>query len=80
MLAANDEQAKERCMEVYGRDERKVKRCIYQGKMKVNNQFGRKNEDVNGKRKLFWKEMSNAKGGELQQNKGWKWKVSTRRG
>ena len=28
-------------------------------------------EDVNGNRKLFWKEVSNVKGGELQQNKGW---------
>ena len=27
------------------------------------------NEDVNGNRKLFWKEVSNVKG-ELQQNKG----------
>ena len=37
-------------------------------------QFGRKmNEDVNRNRKLFWKEMSNVKGGELQQNKEWKW-------
>ena len=29
---------------------------------KINEQFGRKrNEDVNGNRKLFWKEVSNAK-------------------
>ena len=35
----------------------------YQSKKKVNEQFGRKmNEDVNGNRKLFWKEVSNAKG------------------
>ena len=50
----------------------KVKRCIYQSKKKVNEQFGRKNEDVSENRKLFWKGMNNAKGGELQQNKGWK--------
>ena len=32
-------------------------------KKKVNEQFGRKiNEDVNGNRKLFWKEVSNGKG------------------
>ena len=52
---------------------RKVKGCIYHSKKKVNEQLGKKmNEDVNGNRKLFWKEASNANGGkvELQQNKG----------
>ena len=45
-----------------GEKKRKVKRCIIQRKKKVNEQFGRKmNEDVNGNRKLFWKEVSNAK-------------------
>ena len=45
------------------REEEKVKRCIIQRKMKVNKQFGRKMiEDVSGNRKLFWKEVSNAKG------------------
>ena len=57
-------------MDAYREEKRKVKRCIYQSK---NEQFGRKtNEDSNGNRKLFWKEVSNEKGGELQQNKGWK--------
>ena len=42
--AASDEEAKERCMEAY-KGERKVKRCIYQSKKKVNVQFGRK---ING--------------------------------
>ena len=33
---------------------RKVKKCIYQRKKKVKEQFGRKmNEDVNGNKKLF---------------------------
>ena len=49
-------------------EKRKVKRCIYQTKNKVKEQFGRKiKEDVNFNRKLFLKEVSNAKGGELQQ-------------
>ena len=44
-------------MEVYREEKRNVKKCIYQSKKKVKEQFGRKkNEDVNGKRKLFWKE------------------------
>ena len=35
--------------------------------MKVNEQFGRKkNEDVNGNRKLFWKKVSNGKGGKVE--------------
>ena len=33
----------------------------------VNKQFGRKiNEDLNGNRKLFWKEVSNATGGKVE--------------
>ena len=34
--------------------------------------FGRKmNEDVNRNTKLFWKEVSNAKEGKAEENKGW---------
>ena len=45
---------------------------------KVNEQFGKNmNEDVNVNRKLFWIEVSNRKGGESQQNKGWKWEAGT---
>ena len=48
--------AKERCMEAYRVDKRKSKRCIYQYKKKVNEQFGRKmNDDVSRDWKLFWK-------------------------
>ena len=54
-------------MEAYREEKRKVKRCIYPIKKKVNEQFGRKmNEDMNGNRKLFQKEMSNAKGGKVE--------------
>ena len=36
-------------------------------KKNVNKQFGKKmNEDVNGNEKLFWKEVSNAKGGKVE--------------
>ena len=80
----SDEEIKERYMEAYREEKRKVKRCIIQSKKKINEQFGRKmNEDVNRNRKLFWKEVSNAKGeklGELQQSKGWKWEVATGEG
>ena len=52
MLAGSDEETKERCMEAYREEKRKVKRCIIQSKKKENEQFGRKmNEDVNGNRK-----------------------------
>ena len=62
MLATSDEEAKERCMKAYRKEKRKVKRCIYQSKKKVNEQFGRNmNEDVNGNRKLFWKEWKEEK-------------------
>ena len=57
MLVARNEDAKERCMEAYREEKRKVKRCIYQNKNIVNEQFGRKlNQDVKRSRKLFWKE------------------------
>ena len=64
-------------MEAY-RQKRKVKRCTLQRKKTVNEQFGRMmNEDVNGNGILFWKEVSNAKGGDLLQNKGSKWEAGT---
>ena len=59
VLGARDEDARERCLEVYKEEKRKVKRCIYQSKEEVQEQFGRKmNQNVNGNRKLFWKEVS----------------------
>ena len=53
-MVPSDEETKERCMEAHREENRKVKRCIYQGKKKVNEQFERRmNGDVNGNRKLF---------------------------
>ena len=44
-------------MEAYKEEKRMVKRCIYKSK-EVQEQFGRKmNQDENGNRKLFWKEV-----------------------
>ena len=41
--------------------------CIYQSKKEVQEQFGRKmNQDVNGNRILFWKEVSKENGGKVQ--------------
>ena len=36
MLAASDEEAKQSCIEAYKEENKKVKRCIYQSKRKVN--------------------------------------------
>ena len=67
MLAASDEETKERCMEAYREERRKVKRCIIQSKDKINEEFGKKmNEDVNGYGKSFWKEVSNVKRGKVE--------------
>ena len=67
MLSVSVEEPKERCMEAYKEERRKVKRCIYQSKKKVNEQFGRKmNEDLNGNMKLFCKEVSNSKRGKVE--------------
>ena len=50
-VSASGEEAKERCIEAYREEKRKVKRCIIQSKKRVNEQFGRKmKEDVNGNR------------------------------
>ena len=54
VLGARDESAKERCMGAYREEKRKRKRCIYQSRKEVNEQFGRKmNQDLNGNRKLL---------------------------
>ena len=36
VLAASNEETKERCMEAYREEKRKVKRCIIRSKEKVN--------------------------------------------
>ena len=66
-MEASYEETKERFMEAYREEKRIVKKCIIQSKKKVNEQFGRKmNENVNGNRKLFWKEVSNVKRGKVE--------------
>ena len=65
MLGARDEDARDRCLEIYKEEKRKVKRCLYQSKKEVQEQFGRKmNQNVSGNRKLFWKEVSKVNGGK----------------
>ena len=47
------------------RRRKKVKRCIYQSKEEVQEQFGRKmNQDGNGK--LFWKEVTKVNGVKVE--------------
>ena len=41
VLEPRDEDAKERCLEVYKEEKLKVKRCIYQSKEEVQEQFGK---------------------------------------
>ena len=44
----------------------RLKGIYIRANKKVNEQFGRKtNKDVNRNRKLFWEELSNAKGGKV---------------
>ena len=46
----------EDALEAYIQEKRKVKRCTYQSKKEVQEQFRRKmNQDMNGNRKLFCK-------------------------
>ena len=64
MLAASDEEVKEG---VWKRTEKRRKRIKNKSQMKVNEQFESKIiEDMNGNRKLFWKEVSNTKGGKVE--------------
>ena len=67
MLGARDEDAREKCLEVYKEKNRKVKRCIYQSKKEFQEQSGRNmNHDVNENRKLFWKEVNTGNGGKVE--------------
>ena len=71
VLGARDEDAKERCLQFYKEKKRKVKRCIYQRKKEVQEQFGRKmNQDANGNRKLFWKEVIKANSNRIKDGNG----------
>ena len=66
-MGARDEDAREMCLEVYKEEKRKVKRCIYHSKREVQEQSGRKmNQNMNGNRKLFWKDVSKANGGKVK--------------
>src|SRR5678815_2009777 len=67
VLKANDEVSKERCLELYKEEKRNTKRCIRRRRQEVNEQFGRRmNGDIQGNRKLFWKEARKVK----NENKG----------
>ena len=53
-IKARDADAWERRFEVYKEEKRNVKRCIYQSKEEVQEQFRRKmNEELNGNRKFL---------------------------
>ena len=68
-VGARDKDARGRYLEVYKEEKRKVKRYINQSKKEVQEQFGRKMyQDVNGNRKLFWKEVSKANGGKVEKS------------
>ena len=60
MLGARDEDARERSLEVYKEEKRKVKRCIYQSKEEIQEQFGGRVENSNkikdGNRRLVLEE------------------------
>ena len=83
VLGARDEDARERCLKVYKEEKRKVKSYICRSKEEVQEQFGGKmNQDMNGNRKLFWKEVNKANGGKVENSNktkdgngtGWYWK------
>ena len=58
-----DEDVRERCLEVYKEEKKKIKRCIYQSNKEVQEKFGR---NMNGNRKLFWNELSKVNGGNVE--------------
>ena len=78
MLGPKDEMQKKNVWKFTIKKREKVKRCINQSRKEVQEQFGRKiNQDANGNREFFWKEVSETNDGkvELQKNKGWKLKI-----
>ena len=63
VLGARDKDAREKCLEIYKEEKKKVKRSIYQSKEEVKEWFERKViQDVTENRKLFRKEVSKANG------------------
>ena len=51
----------------FAKKKKKVKRCIYQSKKEVNEQFGRKmNQYVDGNKKSFWKDVSKVNGRKVE--------------
>ena len=54
LLGARDEHTKERCMEAYKEEVRKVKSCIYRSKGEVH------------KQEIVWKKVSTANGGKVE--------------
>ena len=69
VLEARGNVEKDNCMEVYKEEKRKIKRCtiIFENKKEVNNRFERKmNEDVDGNKNLFLKEVSKMNGGKVE--------------
>ena len=62
-LGARDEEAKERCLEVYKEEKRKVKRCVCQSK-EVHEQFGRKINQGNKLEIVF--ERGKESGGRME--------------
>ena len=67
VLGARDKEAKERYLEPYKEEEWKVKSCIYKSKKDVKEQLGRDmNQDVNGNRKLFRKDVSKENRGKVE--------------
>ena len=68
-------------MKAYIKIKKKISRKKKENKKKVYILGQKENsEDMNENMKLVWKEVNNAKGVELQQNKGWKWEAGTGRG
>ena len=67
LLGARDDDAKELYIQVYQEEKRRVKRCIYQTKREVNKQFRKKmDQDVDGNRQLFSKEVSKVNRGKVK--------------
>ena len=66
VLGTRDEDARERCLEVYKKEKKKVKRRIYPRKEEVQELFGKINQDVNENRKLLWKEKGKVNGRKME--------------
>ena len=67
VMGARVEVTKDRLWRSVKKKRKRLRKCIYQGKKEVNEQFRRKmNQDEDRTRKFFWKKVSTVNGEKVE--------------